>query len=109
MVQHRCLSILWLLSSMFFNLNLVCHLHLLLHASKVESYNPTDNKWILRPSLSGQPRGSLAGARLENKIFAIGGENGSEFFSGVEMLDLDLGRWIMTQSMLEKVLHYSLG
>ncbi|XP_017235815.2 uncharacterized protein LOC108209426 [Daucus carota subsp. sativus] len=68
----------------------------------VESYNPTDNKWILRPSLSGQPRGSLAGARLENKIFAIGGENGSEFFSGVEMLDLDLGRWIMTQSMLEK-------
>ncbi|XP_074383015.1 uncharacterized protein LOC141724684 isoform X2 [Apium graveolens] len=67
-----------------------------------ESYNPADNKWIPRPSLTGRPKGSLAGATLQNKIFAIGGGNGRESFSEVEMLDLDLGRWIMTQSMIEK-------
>ncbi|WOH08073.1 hypothetical protein DCAR_0727510 [Daucus carota subsp. sativus] len=68
----------------------------------VESYNPTHNKWIPRPSLNGRPKGSLAGATLQHKIFAIGGGNGCESFSEVEMLDLDLGRWVMTQSMLEK-------
>lgn len=85
-------------------IKLINYLHLLLHACKVESYNPADNKWIPRPSLTGQPKGSLAGATLQNKIFAIGGGNGRESFSEVEMLDSDLGRWIMTQSMLEKVL-----
>ncbi|KAL8105595.1 hypothetical protein AgCh_029410 [Apium graveolens] len=66
-----------------------------------EWYNIADNKWFPRPS-TGRPKGSLAGATLQNKIFAIGGGNGSESFSEVEMLDLYLGRWIMTQSMIEK-------
>lgn len=48
-------------------------------------------------------KGSLAGATIDNKIFAIGGGNGLECFSDVEMLDLDIGKWIRTRSMLQKV------
>ncbi|KAK9283972.1 hypothetical protein L1049_012230 [Liquidambar formosana] len=67
----------------------------------VESYNPLSNQWISRPSLN-QRKGSLAGASLNNKIFAIGGANGVECLSDVEMFDLDVGRWIPTRSMLHK-------
>lgn len=69
---------------------------------KVESYNPTNDQWTLRPSLNGS-KGSLAGATVNNKIFAIGGGNGVDCFSEVEMLDLDIGQWIRTRSMLRKV------
>jgi len=50
-----------------------------------------------------QKKGSLSGAALNDKIFAVGGGNGVDCFSDVEMLDLDIGRWIPTRSMLEKV------
>ena len=40
---------------------------------------------------------------MNNKIFAVGGGNGVDCFSDVEMLDLDIERWITTRSMLEKV------
>lgn len=68
----------------------------------VESYNPVHDNWTLCPSLN-QKKGSLSGAALNGKIFAVGGGNGVDCFSDVEMLDLDIGRWIPTRSMLEKV------
>lgn len=71
---------------------------------EVESYDPASDHWTLRPSLNVQ-KGSLGGATLNNKIFAIGGGNGVESFADVEMLDLDVGRWIGTRSMLQKVIH----
>lgn len=51
-------------------------------------------------------KGSLAGVSLNGKIFAIGGGNGCECFSEVEMFDPALGRWINSQPMFEKVLIY---
>jgi hypothetical protein len=69
---------------------------------EVESYNPISNQWVTRPSLN-ETKGSLAGVSLNEKIFAIGGENGVECFSKVDVFDLEEGRWIPTQSMLHKV------
>lgn len=40
---------------------------------------------------------------MSDKIFAIGGGNGYECFSDVELFDLNIGCWISTKSMLEKV------
>lgn len=68
----------------------------------VESYNPADNEWTLHPSLN-KKKGSLAGATLKDKIFAIGGSNGIDCFSEVEMYDPLVERWISTRSMLQKV------
>jgi len=48
-------------------------------------------------------KGSLGGATLDGKIFAIGGGNGMVSFSDVEMLDPDIGRWIRTRSMGQEV------
>lgn len=55
------------------------------------------------PSLN-LAKGSLGGVSIGNKLFAIGGGNGIESFSDVEMLDMDLGRWICTRSMLQRVI-----
>lgn len=60
------------------------------------------NQWVKQPSLN-KAKGSLVGASLYEKIFAIGGGNGVECFSEVEILDLNIGSWIRSQSMLEKV------
>lgn len=70
--------------------------------SEVESYCPAEDQWKPCPSLR-EKKGSLAAATTHNKIFAMGGGNGIDCFSDVEMLDLDVGRWIRTQSMLQKV------
>ncbi|PNX83764.1 kelch-like protein, partial [Trifolium pratense] len=67
----------------------------------VESYNPISDNWTLCPSMN-RKKGSLSGAALNDKIFAVGGGNGLESFSDVEMLDFDIGRWIPTRSMLDK-------
>jgi len=40
---------------------------------------------------------------LNDKIFVVGGGNGVDCFSDVEMLDLDIRWWIPTCSMLDKV------
>ncbi|XP_028055797.1 kelch-like protein 8 [Camellia sinensis] len=58
-------------------------------------------QWNLRPSLNGE-KGSLAGATLNNIIFAMGGANGVDCYADVEMFDLDVGRWISSRSMLQK-------
>ncbi|KAL8036779.1 hypothetical protein ABFX02_12G181000 [Erythranthe guttata] len=67
----------------------------------VESYNAGNNEWTLRPSMNKE-KGSLAGAALNGKIFALGGGNGTECFSDVEMFDPYVGRWICARSMLQK-------
>ena len=69
---------------------------------EVESYNPANDQWTPCPSLTGK-KGSLAGATLNDKIFAMGGGNGVECFADVEMLVLDIGKWIPTRSLLQKV------
>ncbi|CAK9160616.1 unnamed protein product [Ilex paraguariensis] len=67
----------------------------------VESYDLTRNQWVSQPPLN-QKKGHLAGASLYDKIFAIGGGNGVECFSNVEMFGLNSGRWIFTQAMHQK-------
>ncbi|XP_051143472.1 uncharacterized protein LOC127259897 [Andrographis paniculata] len=67
----------------------------------VELYKPTYNQWFQRPSLN-KPKGSLAGASLGEKIYAIGGGSGSECYSEVEVFDINNDRWIFTEPMLEK-------
>lgn len=56
----------------------------------------------MAPSLNLE-KGSLGGVNIGDKLFAIGGGNGIESLSDVEMLDLYLGRWIRTRSMLQRV------
>lgn len=46
-------------------------------------------------------KGSLAGATLNGKIYAIGGGDGVKCFSDVEMFDPAQGGWINIQSMLQ--------
>ncbi|WMV43122.1 hypothetical protein MTR67_036507 [Solanum verrucosum] len=41
----------------------------------VESYNTTDDEWTVLPCMK-EKKGSLAGAALKDKIFAVGGGNG---------------------------------
>ncbi|KHN24901.1 Kelch-like protein 18 [Glycine soja] len=67
----------------------------------VESYNPVHDSWTLCRSLN-QKKGRLSGAALNDKLFVVGGGNGVDSFSDVEMLELDIGRWIPTHSMLDK-------
>ncbi|KAA0066646.1 kelch-like protein 17 [Cucumis melo var. makuwa] len=50
----------------------------------------------------GGAKGSLRGVSIGNKLFAIGGGNGIESLTDVEMLTLDIGRWICTRSMLQR-------
>jgi len=54
-------------------------------------------------------KGSLAGTMLNDKIFAIGGGDGSAVFSEVEMFDPALGRWIDSVSMRQNVWCQSLS
>jgi hypothetical protein len=69
---------------------------------EVESYNPLSDKWVTRPSLN-QKKGGLGAVSLNQKIFAIGGGVQTQCFSEVEIFDLDIGSWIPTRSMLQKV------
>lgn len=43
---------------------------------------------------------------MHGRIFAIGGGNGVECFSEVELFDLYIGTWVFSQPMLEKVCNY---
>ncbi|XP_042027957.1 kelch-like protein 8 isoform X2 [Salvia splendens] len=67
----------------------------------VESYDPFNNRWIQRPCLN-RKKGSMAGASMYDTIFTLGGGNGVEFFSEVELFDLHIGSWLSTEPMLEK-------
>lgn len=74
---------------------------------EVESYNLEKNQWIAHPSLN-QKRGSLSGICLNEKIFAIGGGNGVQCFSEVEVFDTNVGMWIPSKSMQYRVFQASL-
>jgi hypothetical protein len=68
----------------------------------VECYSLRNNEWTECPSLN-RMKGSLAGITLKEKIYAIGGGNGNETFSEVEVFDPYLGKWICSPSMLSSV------
>ncbi|PPR96533.1 hypothetical protein GOBAR_AA24128 [Gossypium barbadense] len=67
----------------------------------VESYNPLSNQWTTRPPLN-QKKGSFALLPLEDSMFVVGGGNGVECFSEVEMFDPNIGKWMPIQSLLHK-------
>lgn len=75
---------------------------MLLCINEVECYSQRNDEWTMCPHLNCA-KGSLAGATLNDKIYAIGGGDGHECFSDVEMFDPVLERWISSQSMLQKV------
>ncbi|KAI4467133.1 kelch protein [Holotrichia oblita] len=59
----------------------------------VEQYIPDSNKWSqLKPMRQG--RGRFQIAILGDKVYAIGGSNGTTELDTVEMLDLNIGKWI---------------
>ncbi|KRT80138.1 hypothetical protein AMK59_8821 [Oryctes borbonicus] len=59
----------------------------------VEQYIPESNKWSpLKPMRQG--RGRFQIAILGDKVYAIGGSNGTTELDTVEMLDLNVGKWI---------------
>ena len=68
----------------------------------VECYSSRNNEWTECPSLN-RKKGSLAGISLNSKIYAIGGGDGNETYSEVEMFDPYLGKWICSPSMLLSV------
>jgi hypothetical protein len=73
---------------------------------EVEYYSRGENRWMTCPRLRHR-KGSLAGTTLNDKIFAIGGGDGSVAFSEVEMFDPALGRWIDSLSMRQNVWYHS--
>lgn len=80
----------------------VSHLYFLLNLNVVECYNRCHDEWTECPSMKLK-KGSLAGATLNGKIFAIGGGDGVDCFSDVEVFDPVEERWINYQSMLHTV------
>lgn len=71
-------------------------------AREVELYGPVNKLWTSLPSLNRE-KGGLGAVSLDGKIFTVGGGTKQEYFSEVEMLDPNAGRWIPTRSMLHKV------
>jgi hypothetical protein len=65
-------------------------------------YDSREDVWIDCPPMSLK-RGSLAGATIGDRIFALGGGNGHMHYSDVECYDAHLGMWISSTSMLNKV------
>ena len=68
----------------------------------VECYNTRSNEWMVCPCLNNE-KGSLAGVSLNGKIYAMGGGDGTQTYSEVEMFDPFLGKWICSPSMLHSV------
>jgi hypothetical protein len=48
-------------------------------------------------------RGSLGGAAVQGKIYAVGGGNGVNNFAEVEMYDPGTDSWMAAPPMLDKV------
>lgn len=68
----------------------------------VERYNPVSDKWEICPSMAIK-RGSLGGATVREKIYALGGGNGSKSFDDTECFDSVVGTWTPSTKMLERV------
>ncbi|KAI3519713.1 hypothetical protein L1887_08928 [Cichorium endivia] len=67
----------------------------------VESFNPRNNQWVPRPPLYWKNI-QVAGASINDKLFAVGGCKGCQISSDVEYLDLNIGKWLPIHSMNEK-------
>ncbi|ESW06633.1 hypothetical protein PHAVU_010G064000, partial [Phaseolus vulgaris] len=66
------------------------------------SYNPTFNKWTLCPSLNPN-KGSLTVVSLTKQIRSVAdGVYGINSFVVIEVLDLEIGRWVSASSKLHK-------
>ncbi|CAN6576060.1 unnamed protein product [Malus baccata var. baccata] len=70
--------------------------------SAFDAYYPSEDK-TKPPSPMSAVRSYVSAAQLYGNLYVIGGSNGQVCYdTDVEMLDLDVGRWIHTQSMLQK-------
>ncbi|GAB6066852.1 kelch repeat-containing protein [Methylothermus subterraneus] len=58
----------------------------------VFEYLPAENRWLARRPMP-TPRGALAAAVLDGKIFAIGGYDGQRSVAVVEVYDPDVDTW----------------
>lgn len=68
----------------------------------VERYDTATDKWELCPPMAIK-RGSLGGATVRGKIYALGGGNGASSFNDTECYDPIVGIWTPSTKMLEKV------
>lgn len=75
----------------------------LLNVFAVERYNTLSDKWETCSSMAIK-RGSLGGATVREKIYALGGGNGSTSFNDTECFDPIVGTWTASTKMLERVL-----
>ena len=66
--------------------------------SSVECYNFRTNTWHEGPELKSRRR-HVGVACLGNKIFAVGGHDGTQHLNSVECYDPKAGRWEYVQSM----------
>ena len=66
--------------------------------SSVECYNFRTNTWHEGPELKSRRR-HVGVACLENKIYAVGGHDGTQHLNSVECYDPKVGRWEYVQSM----------
>ncbi|CAK8685832.1 unnamed protein product [Clavelina lepadiformis] len=66
-----------------------------------ECYDPRNGKWEYIPPMKTR-RSKLTAVALNNEIYAIGRQDGSNHFSSVEKYNLDTKAWIDVPSMNEK-------
>lgn len=92
-----------------FSFYLVHDIKLLLICFVIDgSYNPTFNKWTLCPSLNPN-KGSLTVVSLTKQIRSVAdGVYGINSFVVIEVLDLEIGRWVSASSKLHKVKYDSM-
>ncbi|CAH1163471.1 unnamed protein product [Phaedon cochleariae] len=64
----------------------------------VEQYIPETNSWKNLPQMR-ESRGRFQIAVLDEKVYAIGGSNGTTELDSVEMLDLSIGKWVKMPKM----------
>ena len=66
--------------------------------SSVECYNFRKNTWHKGPELKSR-RWDVGVACLGNKIYAVGGQDGTQHLNSVECYDPKVGHWDYVQSM----------
>jgi N-acetylneuraminic acid mutarotase len=64
----------------------------------VERFDPCEPQWVQLEEMSAK-RGGLSAAVLNEKLYAIGGFDGSKFLSSVEVFDPRAGSWLTVDSI----------
>ena len=67
-------------------------------------YDPYQDRWGPVPKLN-TPRFALAAAATHGALYAVGGFNGDQYMSTVEMLDPRVGRYYCTAFCYRRCLH----